>query len=192
MVLHSRCREISFLIITHTPTTILDSNNSEIKSVHWCLSLPPNMEWHLPPFHTPYSKPSLCSFVVTLIALLCNALTKAPSRSFNQVTKRLRLTLGSRLKQFQLTDSSLHTLIWKIQFKLHNPDPKDDRRSPKQNIHPFRSQARPTFLHHGVPDRAVKSNRHIVTSLCLRGEWCSGRDLRDIEVNVLLSRDQLN
>ena len=128
---------------------------------------------------------------MTLIALLCNALTKAPSRSFNQVTKRLRLTLEGRLKQFQLTDLSLHTLIWKNQFKLHNPDPEDDRRSLKQNIHPFRSQARLTFLYHGVPDRAVKSNCHIVTSLCLRGEWCSGRDLRDIEVFVSVSRDQL-
>lgn len=160
MVLHSWCREISFLLITHSPTTILNSNNSIIKSVYWCLSLPPNMEWHLPPFHTPYSKPSLCSFVVTLIALLYNALTKAPSRSFNQVAKRLRLTLEGRLKQFQSTDLSLHTLIWKNQSKLYNPDPEDDQRSLKQNIHPFRSQARPTLLYHGVPDQAIKSTAH--------------------------------
>ena len=107
-------QEISFLVIVHSLTTILNSNNSEIKSVHWYLSLPPNMEWHLIPFQTPYSTLSLCSFVVTLIALLYNVLMKAPSRSLNQVTKRLRLTFEGRLhvKQFQLTDLSLHTLIW--------------------------------------------------------------------------------
>ena len=93
-------------------------------------------------------------------------LTKAPSRSFNQVAKRLRLTLEGRLKQFQSTDLSLHTLIWKNQSKLYNPDPEDDQRSLKQNIHPFRSQARPTLLYHGVPDRAIKSTATLL-HLCV-------------------------
>ena len=48
-----------------------------------------------------------------------------------------------------------------------------------------RSQTCPILLYYSVPDRAVKSNRHIVTSLCLRGEWCSGRDLRHTEVQFV-------
>ena len=47
---------------------------------------------------------------------------EGPFKVLQPVTKRLRLTLEGRLKQFQLTDLSLHTLIWKNQSKLHNPD----------------------------------------------------------------------
>ena len=54
---------------------------------------------------------------------LCSVLTKAPSRSFNQVIKHSTLTLESRQKQPLLPDLSLHMLIWNNQFTSHYQDP---------------------------------------------------------------------